>query len=129
MLVLNLLCPQCGVGLTRGGRVRLDGQVRRTKQDGTLYLSAIFGDAGEETDLALQDGDIVDLRCPECDASVMLPLVCKLCGAEMASLNGAKGGNLEFCSRRGCKAHALGGVGNVDDMMSLMNRMFETPYD
>ena len=59
----------------------------------------------------------------------MLPLACKICGAAMASLNIAKGGHLEFCSRRGCKAHALGGTGNIDDMMSLMNRMFETPYD
>ena len=38
----------------------------------------------------------------------MLPLACKLCGAPMASLNIAKGGYLEFCSRRGCKGHALG---------------------
>ena len=45
------------------------------------------------------------------------------------SLDIAKGGYLEFCSRRGCKAHAIGGTGNIDDMMSLMHRMFETPYD
>jgi hypothetical protein len=47
----------------------------------------------------------------------------------MASLNLTSGGYLEFCSRRGCKGHALGGVGDIDQMMNLMNRMFETPYD
>jgi predicted RNA-binding Zn-ribbon protein involved in translation (DUF1610 family) len=129
MLVMNLACPQCGASLTRGARVHLDGQVRGSQQDGAVYLSAVFGDYTVETDLAVQEGDVVELRCPECDASIMLPLACKLCGAPMASLNMAKGGYLEFCSRRGCKAHALGGVGNVDDMMSMMNRMFETPYD
>jgi predicted RNA-binding Zn-ribbon protein involved in translation (DUF1610 family) len=129
MLVMNLACPQCGVGLTRRGWVHLDGQVRGTQQDGAVRLSAVFGDYSVETDLTVEEGDIVDYRCPECDASIMLPLVCKLCGAPMASLNMAKGGYVEFCSRRGCKAHALGGVGNVDDMMSMMNRMFETPYD
>ncbi len=41
----------------------------------------------------------------------------------------ASGRVLEFCSRRGCKGHALGGVGDIDQMMSLMNKMFETPYD
>ena len=129
MLVMNLACPQCGVGLTRSGWVHLDGQVRGTRQDGAVRLSAVFGDYSVETDLTVEEGNIVDYRCPECDASIMLPLVCKLCGAPMASLNMAKGGYVEFCSRRGCKAHALGGVGNVDDMMSMMNRMFETPYD
>ena len=34
-----------------------------------------------------------------------------------------------ICSRRSCKGHALGGVGDIDQMINLMNRMFETPYD
>ena len=129
MLVVELCCPQCGFALTEGTKVALDGHVRRSHQEGVVSLSAVFGDYSVESDLAVQEGDIVDYRCPECDASIMLPLACKLCGAPMASLNMAKGGYVEFCSRRGCKAHALGGVGNVDDMMSMMNRMFETPYD
>ncbi len=59
----------------------------------------------------------------------MLPLACKICGAAMASLNLARGGTLEFCARPGCAAHVLGAAGNIDDMMSLVNRMLETPYD
>jgi hypothetical protein len=47
----------------------------------------------------------------------------------MASLNIRDQGYIEFCSRRGCKGHALGGVGDIDQMMQLMNKMFETPYD
>jgi predicted RNA-binding Zn-ribbon protein involved in translation (DUF1610 family) len=129
MLVVELSCPQCGFALTEGTRVRLDGHVRRTHQEGAVSLSAVFGDYAVESDLALEEGDIVDFSCPKCDASVMVGITCKLCGAPMASLNIVKGGYLEFCSRRGCKAHALGGQGNVDDMMSLMNRMFDTPYD
>jgi len=129
MLVLDLCCPQCGAALTEGTRVHLDGHVRRTHQQGVVWLSAVFGEYGVEADLALEAGDVVDLSCPRCEGSLMLPVVCKICGAAMASLNIAKGGYLEFCSRSGCKAHALGGAGNIDDMMSLMNRMFETPYD
>ena len=129
MLVLELCCPQCGAALTEGARVHLDGHVRRSHQQGAISLSAVFGDDAVETDLALQEGDAVDFSCPKCEASVMLPLTCKICGASMASLNIAKGGYLEFCSRRGCKARVFGGTGDIDDMMSLMNRMFETPYD
>jgi len=129
LLVLDLRCPQCGAALTDGTRVRLDGHVRRTQQHGEISLSAVFGDYGAEADLALQEGDVVELGCPKCEASLMLPLACKICGAPMASLDVAGGGYVEFCSRRGCRAHALGGTGNIDDMMSLLNRMFETPYD
>jgi hypothetical protein len=103
--------------------------VRRTHQQGELSLSALFGDRSVEDDLTLQDGDVVDLSCPRCESSLMLSLPCKICGAPMASLNVAGGGTLEFCSRRGCKAHALGGTGDIDDMMSLLHRMLETPYD
>ncbi len=129
LLVLELSCPGCGAVLTEGTRVRLYGHVRRTGQQRELSLSAVFGDAGGETDAGLEAGDIVDLSCPRCEASLMLPLDCKLCGASMASLNVARGGSLEFCSRVGCRAHPFGGTGNIDDMMRLMNRMFRTPYD
>lgn len=129
MLVLDLCCPQCGASLTEGTRVRLDGHVRRTHQQREVSLSAVFGDDGAEADPSLEESDVVDLGCPKCEASLMLPMSCKICGAPMASLNMAKGGTLEFCTRRGCKAHVLGGAGNIDDMMSLMNRLLETPYD
>lgn len=129
MLVLVMQCPQCHATLTEGLRVHLDASVRDTRQDGVVYLSAVFGDYTIETDLEIAEGAVVDFRCPKCDASVMLALPCKICGAPMASLDLSTGGYLEFCSRRGCRAHALGGVGNIDDMMSLMNKMFETPYD
>jgi predicted RNA-binding Zn-ribbon protein involved in translation (DUF1610 family) len=129
MLVLELCCPQCGEVLTEGTKVPLDAHVRDTHQDGEMVLSAVFGDYSVETDLVLKEGDVVEFRCPKCDASIMLPLTCKLCAAPMASLNLKSGGYVEFCTRRGCRGHALGGVGDIDQMMSLMNRMFETPYD
>lgn len=129
MLVMELCCPQCHALLTQGTKLPLDAQVRGTQQDGEMILSAVFGDYSVQTDLEMHEGDVVEFRCPKCDASIMLPLTCKLCGAPMASLNLKRGGYLEFCSRRGCKGHALGGVGDIDQMMSLMNKMFETPYD
>jgi hypothetical protein len=129
MLVMNLCCPQCGELLTEGTKVHLDAQVKETKQDGEVFMSAIFGDYTIDTDLKIEEGNVVEFRCPRCDASIMLPLACKICGAPMASLNIQSGGYIEFCSRRGCRGHALGGVGDIDQMISLMNKMFETPYD
>ena len=129
MLIMDLCCPQCGELLTEGTKVHLDGYLKETNQDGEVFLSAVFGDYSIETDLDIKEGATVEFRCPKCDSSIMLPLMCKICGAPMASLNLRVGGYVEFCSRRGCKGHALGGVGDVDQMMSLMNKMFDTPYD
>ena len=129
MLILELCCPQCGDTLTEGTKVPLDVYIKETNQEGVMRLSAIFGDYTVETELNAPEGCLIKLRCPKCDSSIMLPLACKICGAPMASLNLKSGGYVEFCSRRGCKGHALGGVGDVDQMMSLMNRMFDTPYD
>ena len=129
MLVLELCCPQCGALLTDGMKIRLDGHVRETHQKGEVFLSAIFGDYTVDTELEIQEGWIADFSCPKCEASIMIPQTCKVCGAPNASLDLKSGGYIEFCSRRGCKGHALGGIGDIDEMISLMNRMFETPYD
>lgn len=129
MLVLELCCPQCQEILTEGTRVHLDGYLKEKHQDGEVYLSAIFGDYSIESELDIPEGGVVEFRCPKCEASIMLPVACKICNAPMASLNLRTGGYVEFCSRRGCKGHALGGVGDIDQMMSMMNRMFDTPYD
>jgi predicted RNA-binding Zn-ribbon protein involved in translation (DUF1610 family) len=129
LLLLELSCPYCNRVLTKGTKVLLDAFLKDTHQDGQVALSALFGDYTIDTDLSIPDGAIAEFRCPECDASIMLALPCRLCGAPMASLNIVSGGYLEFCSRRGGKGHALGGVGNIDDMISLMNKMCETPYD
>ena len=129
MLVLECCCPQCGAPLTRDMRVYLDAHLRDPHQEGAVSLSAVFGDYSIQTDLEIPEGAIVEFQCPKCEAALTLPVSCKICAAPMASMNLASGGYLEFCTRRGCKAHALGGVGNIDELMSLMNRMFETPYD
>jgi hypothetical protein len=129
MLLLELTCPYCNAMLTEGTKILLDAHADASHQDGPIRLSAIFGDYTVETELEIPPGTTVQFRCPNCDSSIMLPLTCRLCGASMASLNMTRGGYLEFCSRRGCKGHALGGVGDVDEMMNLMNRMLETPYD
>lgn len=129
LLVLALRCPSCAALLTEGDRVRLAGRLRGGGREGEVSLSAVFGDPGLETDLPLQDGDAVELSCPRCEAGLLLAHRCRLCGAPMASLEIDGGGALELCSRRGCKAQALGGAGNLDDMMTLMHRMFDTPWD
>lgn len=129
MLVMELCCPQCHELLTEGSKLPLNAYVKDTQREGEIVLSAVFGDYSAETDLELQEGYTVEFHCPKCDASLMVPQTCKLCGSQMNSLNIREGGYVEFCSRKGCTGHALGGFGDIDQMMGLMNKMFETPYD
>ncbi|MBD3162747.1 MAG: hypothetical protein GF346_10205 [Candidatus Eisenbacteria bacterium] len=129
LLIMDLSCPQCAERLTDGCKVRLDAYIKESGQHGVMALSAAFGDYTVVTDMDVPEGTVVEFRCPKCEAGLAIPLECKLCKAPMVSLNLAQGGYVEFCSRRGCKGHALGGIGDIDQMMNLMNRMFETPYD
>ncbi len=129
MLLLQVCCPYCRTPLTEGNRVHLEAYVRDTNQDGKIYLSAVFGDSAVDTDLKIPQGAVAEFRCPSCEQSLMLQVPCRLCGAPMASINIKSGGVLEFCARRGCKGHALGGFGDVDQMMALVNSMFNTPHD
>jgi hypothetical protein len=129
MLLLEACCPNCHALLTEGQLVHLDAYCQASGQDGEVFLSAIFGDYAIKTDLQIPSGSVVEFRCPACDESIMLQIPCRLCGAPMASVNLRSGGCLEFCSRAGCRGHALGGFGDVDEMMSLVNTMFNTPHD
>jgi len=129
LLLLDVCCPNCHAVLTEGQRVHLDAYVKETNQNAALYLSAVFGDYSVDCDVPVPEGAIAQLRCPMCEESLMLQVPCKLCGAPLASLNIVRGGTVEFCSRRGCKAHALGGFGDVDQMMAIVNSMFNTPHD
>lgn len=129
LLLLEVNCPNCHAGLTEGNRVVLDGYVPSTHQDGEVRLSALFGDYSVVTDLEIPENTVVEFRCPRCDQPLQVGNTCRDCSAPMAALDLASGGFIEFCTRRGCQGHALGGVGDIDQLMNLMNRMFETPYD
>ncbi len=129
LLVMGLSCPNCGDVLTEGEEIHLMGYVKQTHQEGDVWLSAVFGEYSVRSDLQIPEGATVEFRCPTCDIGLQLNTPCKLCGAPLVSVNLTDGGYIEFCSRRGCRAHALGGFGEVDQLMAIVNRMFKTPHD
>ena len=129
MLVLQLCCPHCKELLTEGNRIHLDAYVKDSNRDGEVFLSAVFGEYSVEGTIDIPEGAMAEFRCPKCDQSIMIALYCRTCNAPMASLNQSGGGYIEFCTRRGCKGHAIGGAGDIDEMISLMNKKFNTPYD
>jgi hypothetical protein len=127
--LLEVSCPNCRTPLTRGEQVVLLGHVVPTHQDGEIRLSALFGHHEVQSDLAIGDGDVVMFSCPSCERNLTIDAPCELCGGPLASLNLPSGETMEVCGRRGCRAHALGGHGDVDTMTDLLNRMFKIPHD
>jgi hypothetical protein len=129
LLLLDVRCPNCQASLTQGEQVVLHAHVAEPAQEGEVRLSALFGDYASRTEMVIPEGGLAEFICPACDRSLMVDVPCGLCGAPQGSLNLATGGTLEFCSRRGCRGHALGGFGELDDMIELLNRMFKIPHD
>jgi hypothetical protein len=129
LLLLEVFCPSCRAALTQGERVVLQGHLVPTGQDGEIRLSALFGRNEVQTELAIGEGDVVTFACPSCERSLTVEAPCKLCGAPLASVNLASGESMEVCGRRGCRGHAFGGYGDVDEMTDLLNRMFKIPHD
>ena len=129
LLRLEVHCPNCQALLTQGQHVVLSAHVVPTNEEGELRLSALFGDYQVQTDLTINDGDVVMYSCPSCERSLTVETPCKLCGAPLASVNLASGESMDVCGRRGCRGHALGGYGDVDEMTDLLNRMFKIPHD
>ena len=129
LLLLEVYCPNCKAPLTAAEQVVLQGHVASTDHDGEVRLSAVFGDSGVETDLAIGEGEVVTYTCPSCERSLTVETPCKFCGAPLASVNLPTGEALEFCGRTGCRGRVLGGYGDVDEMTDLLNRMFKIPHD
>lgn len=127
LLLMEVSCPKCGADLTEGKYIPLDGTLADSTGQGVIKLSAYFGDHNIKTDLEIPEGAIVNFSCPKCEESLAISSTCSICHAPLASLDLKKGGHVDFCTRRGCQGHALGGFGDVNQMIELMNRITDTP--
>lgn len=130
LLLLEVNCPHCGAGLTRGDRVHLLARDPATGNEGLLRPSATFGDGSVECDLDLPADTVLEVRCPDCDASLTVEAPCPKCGTPRVSVERAGGGeSLDLCPRLGCPAQALGAAGDPDEMYEMVNRALKTPQD
>ena len=72
---------------------------------GYLYLSSTYGSFQTESEIPLEDGEIVKLFCPHCDESLIVNETCEICGAPVARVDLDVGGLIHFCTRKGCHSH------------------------
>ena len=85
---------------------------------GHLYLSQIYGSYNkifkQVDDIS---GSIVECFCPRCSTPFPVVGTCK-CKAPIISLSLKDGGNINVCTRNGCKKHSLE-FEDIDEAFSL----------
>ena len=72
-----------------------------------LYLSSLYGSYKAETELNMPVGKVAGFRCPHCKADLKSTRKCDACGSQMIAFELKAGGQVQICSRRGCKKHVL----------------------
>ena len=112
MIQLNVECPHCKHSLLDKTQ-KIDGHPSARLlfeckgRKGELYLSSLYGRHTSKIPSFVSDGDTLTLFCPWCKASLMSTRICDKCNAQMVLMNIEDGGNIQICSRKGCKKHLL----------------------
>lgn len=127
MIPLQVACPKCGEGLM-DSTLKLDGHpsialwVRTRGGEGPLHLSALFGSFRYETQVQVEPCEAVEMYCPKCRLSLGTPEPCSVCGAAMAHLKLDVGGEVYFCTRKGCKNHKV----ELVDLEASLDVLYQT---
>jgi hypothetical protein len=95
-------------------------QIRLGGRHGTIYLNPFYGRFQYECDIPLGKGDVVELFCPECEVSLSIDTICKLCNINMVGIHLPDGGQVEVCPTIGCHNHAL----KIVDLDAQLARMY-----
>jgi methionyl-tRNA synthetase len=112
MLSVAVKCPHCSKSLMNPGR-KLDGaasievSLSYAGKRAPLYLSSLYGSYKVETELSMPVGKVAGFRCTHCRADLKSTRKCDACGSQMIAFELKAGGQVQICSRRGCKKHVL----------------------
>ncbi len=93
--------------------------IRLAGHSGTLYLNPFYGKFEFDTDVSLNKGDVIEVFCPQCNASLTIDEQCNLCNIPMFAVNLPDGGQVEACPTIGCQNHSLRIV-NLDEQIDRM---------
>ncbi len=112
MVVVSLKCPHCGKSLMDNKKL-IDGypsvcvKLTYAGKKGMLHLSAVYGSYNVESEIDVPKSKIAGFRCPHCDSDLKSTRKCDICNAQMVAFDLKSGGQVQICSRRGCKKHII----------------------
>lgn len=111
LLIADGLCPK-GCSLMNqdkllSERPAITCEVRLRGQSGLIHLNPFYGIFDYQSELILRSGDVVELVCPHCGASLMTREPCPICKAHLFSIQLPQGGEIQACPMVGCHNHKL----------------------
>jgi len=112
MINVSLKCPHCKKSLMDNtkflnGKPAIKVKLTYAGKNAPLFLSSVYGSYEVETDINVPKGKIAGFRCPHCGADLKSTRKCDVCSAQMVAFDLKDGGQVQICSRRGCKKHIL----------------------
>ena len=122
--VANGKCP-AGHSLMNDEKL-MDGEraitvkVRNNGKTGLLHLNPFYGRFEYESDVELNQGDVIEVFCPHCGVSLLVDEKCVLCDVSMFAIHLPDGGEVEACPVVGCQKHSL----KIVDFDEQLARMF-----
>ncbi|MHA2430892.1 MAG: hypothetical protein ACXACC_07655 [Promethearchaeota archaeon] len=112
MIRLNVKCPHHKKSLL-DEKNKIDGHLsihllyQLDGKNDEILLNSLYGSYNSKIPSSESYRDILTLLCPSCKTSLMSTRVCEKCKAQMVLVNIDEGGNIQICSRVGCKKHIL----------------------
>jgi hypothetical protein len=111
-LQVNVKCPYCKKSLMDGETLIDDYPsikvvIQYHDKQGILRLSSIYGSYLINSEIHVPLDEIVLFFCPHCHSSLLVKNLCDKCQAPMTSFELINGGEVQICSRKGCKKHLI----------------------
>ncbi len=122
---LTLKCPKCGHELGDESKL-IDGvpaiklRVRTGQEEGTIWLSALYGSYKVDSSLPVREGEISSFFCPHCGEELSSAENCNVCQAPLVDFHLFEGGKVSICSRAGCTKHSV----EFEDLNTAINHFF-----
>jgi len=126
-LLLEAVCPHCKKDLTKDEWITLHFRLEDGR-GGRLSLSAYFCTYTSKVPFHIKNGTIATMYCLHCKTDLAKNEKCILCNAPLFSIGIKTGGAIDVCSRKGCRGHAMGGFGNSEELMVLINNLVDSPF-
>jgi hypothetical protein len=111
-VALSLKCIHCDASLM-DEKVRFDGyasiklNIETAHDRGVLWLSSVYGDYDKKLSIAIDEGEVVGMFCPNCNKELSSIELCRFCEAPMVEFVIRAGGVVLICSRFGCTNHHI----------------------
>lgn len=95
---------------------------------GFLYLSSIYGSYTISSEVHIPLDQIVLFFCPHCRSSLLTSNLCEKCQVPMAAFELRQGGQVQICSKRGCKKHTIE-FSNLSQEISTFYNEYSAPTE